>query len=48
MMLERFLIEFMYVGGILAFLFLVGWLNAAVFKLILKLGSRRAEKEGGK
>jgi hypothetical protein len=47
-MLERFLIEFMYVGGILAFLFLVGWLNATVFKLILKLGSKRAEKGSGK
>lgn len=46
MMLERFLIEFMYIGGILAFLFLVGWLNVAVFKLILELGSKGAEKGG--
>lgn len=46
MMSERFLIEFMYVGGILAFLFLVGWLNTVVVKLILKFGSEQAKKRG--
>jgi hypothetical protein len=47
-MLERIVIETMYWGGILAFLFLVGWLNTVVFKLILKFGSKRVGKGGSK
>lgn len=44
-MLERFLIEFMYVGGILAFLFLVGWVYSLLFKAAIRMSSKLSRKD---
>lgn len=44
-MLEVFLIDFLYFSGILAFLFIVGWIYSALFKAVLAFSKKHSKKE---
>jgi hypothetical protein len=43
-MLEVIVFYTMFTGGILAFLFLIGWLNTLLFRAIVSLGGWLIEK----